>query len=311
MKVVVVGAGAVGATAAYACLLRGVGEEIVLLDVLKAKAEAQALDLLHSVQFARMARVRGTDDLADCSNADVIVLAAGAKQRPGQTRLDLAAANAQLCRTLIPTLVVRSPNAWILVVSNPVDVVTRVALEHSGLPPNRVIGSGTVLDGSRLRSLLAARCRVAVENVHAHVIGEHGDSEVALWSSASIAGIPAARWPDDLGGPLGDKERTTLLDDVRGAAYRIIAGKGATSYAIGVVATRIIEAVAHDERRVLTVSSYLRDHPVAGDVCLSMPCVLDSGGLAAVLDVPLDAAEAEALAASANAIRAAAASVGC
>jgi L-lactate dehydrogenase len=303
MRIAIVGAGSVGATAAYACLLRGVAEELVIYDVDRAKAEAQALDLAQGVQFAHMASVRSTGDLDGCADADIVVLAAGAKQKPGQTRLDLAAGNARMCREIVPQLVSASPEALLLVVTNPVDVLTRAALTASGLDPARVIGSGTVLDSSRLRSLLAQRCRVAVQNVHAYVLGEHGDSEVALWSSATIGGIPLDEWGPALGAAPTPAERDQMLEDVRQAAYRIVAGKGATNYAIGVVTARIVEAIARNERGVLPVSSYLDSYQGIEDVCMSVPCVLDRRGIAARLDVPMDDAERQGLAASAATIR--------
>jgi L-lactate dehydrogenase len=303
VRIAIVGAGSVGATAAYACLLRGSAEELVIYDVDRAKAEAQALDLVQSVQFAHMASVRSTGDLEGCAETDIIVLAAGAKQSPGQTRLDLAADNTRTCHEIVPDLVAASPNALLLVVTNPVDVITKAALFASGLDPSRVIGTGTVLDSSRLRVLLAERCQVAVQNVHAYVLGEHGDSEVALWSSASIGGLPLAKWGPALGGVPSADEREAMLDHVRRAAYRIIAGKGATNYAIGVVTSRVIEAISRNERRVLPVSSYLDDYQGITDVCMSVPCVLDRRGITERLDVPLDDTERRGLEDSAAAIR--------
>ena len=310
MRISVVGAGSVGATVAYACLLRGSADEMVLYDVDSAKATAQALDLAHGVQFAQMATVHPALALADCAGSDVIVLAAGARQRPGQTRMDLAADNARMCRELVPQLVDGSPDALLLTVTNPVDVVTQAALRCSGLGPARVIGTGTVLDSSRLRELLARRCGVAVQNVHAYVLGEHGDTEVALWSSATIGGVPLAAWGDVLGGSPDEDERRRLLDDVRRAAYTIIEGKGATNFAIGVVAARVIEAVARNERRVLPVTSYLTDWLGIGDVCMSVPTIVGRGGVEAHLEVPVDDAELSALRASADAIRGACAAAG-
>lgn len=310
MRITVVGAGSVGATVAYACLLRGVADDLVLYDANEAKAEAQALDLAHGVQFAQMATVRPAQTIGDCAGSDVIVLAAGARQRPGQTRMDLAADNARMCRELVPDLVATSPGALLLTVTNPVDVVTRAALRASGLDPARVIGTGTVLDTSRLREVLARRCGVAVQNVHAYVLGEHGDTEVALWSSVTIGGVPLPRWGEALGGAPDDDERRGLLDDVRGAAYTIIAGKGATNFAIGVVGARVIEAVARNERRVLPVTSYLSGWRDIGDVCMSVPTIIGRDGVEAHLEVPVDDAEHTALRASADAIREACAAVG-
>jgi len=310
MRIAIVGAGSVGATAAYACLLRGVAEELVIYDVNGAKADAQALDLTQSVQFARMASVRSVGEPDGCADADVVVLTAGAKQRPGQTRMDLAADNVRMCRDIVPALVSASPDALLLVVTNPVDVVTKAALDASGLDPTRVVGTGTVLDSSRLRVLLAQRCRVAVQNVHAYVVGEHGDSEVALWSSATIGGIPLEHWGPALGEAPSPAERERMLAEVREAAYRIVAGKGATYYAIGVVTARVLEAIARNERRVLPVTSYLDSYLGIEDVCMSVPCVLDGHGLAARLDVPMTAGEHDALAESAAVIRRACTAVG-
>jgi L-lactate dehydrogenase len=310
VKLAIVGAGEVGATAGYACLLRGVAQKLVICDINKEKAEAHALDLTHSVQFAGMADVRGTDDLAECAGARVVVLAAGAKQKRGQTRLDLAADNVAMCRKVIPEVMAAAPGALLLMVTNPVDVVTRAALDVSGLDPSRVLGTGTVLDTSRFRALLAQRCRVAVQNVHAYIVGEHGDSEVALWSSATIAGLRVDEWGPELGGVPDADERRRLLEDVRRAAYRIVAGKGATNHAIGLVTARVVEAIDRDERRVLPVSSYLANYQGITDVCMSVPCVVDHTGVTERLAVPLDAPEHEGLAASADVIRQTCATVG-
>jgi L-lactate dehydrogenase len=310
VKLAIVGAGEVGATAGYACLLRGVAQKLVICDLNRAKAEAHALDLMHSVQFAQMVDVRGTDDLAECEGAGVVVLAAGAKQKPSQTRLDLAADNVAMCRAVIPEVLKAAPDALLLMVTNPVDVLTKAAIEVSGLDPARVLGTGTVLDTSRFRALLAQRCRVAVQNVHAYIVGEHGDSAEALWSSATIGGLGVEHWGPSLGGVPDEEERHGVLDDVRRAAYRIVAGKGATSHAIGVVTARVVEAIDRDERRVLPVTSYLADYQGITDVCMSVPCVVDHTGVGERLEVPMDAAEHEGLAASAQVIRDACATVG-
>jgi L-lactate dehydrogenase len=303
MKVAIVGAGSVGATVAYACLLRGAADELVLYDLDAAKADAQALDLAQGVQFAQMARVTHGSELGVCAESDVIVITAGARQKPGQTRLDLAEANARMCHTLVPELVAGSPNALLLVVTNPVDVVVRAALRASGLPPARVVGTGTVLDSSRLREVLARRCGVAVQNVHAYVLGEHGDSEVAIWSNVTIGGVPLARWGPSLGGMPGEDERRAMLEEVRQAADRIIAGKGATNFAIGVVAARVVEAVTRNERRVLPVTSFLEGYLGIGDVCMSVPAIVGREGVAAHIPIPVDDAELVALTASAACIR--------
>jgi len=310
MRIAIVGAGSVGATLAYACLLRGVGGTLALYDVDAAKVEAQVLDLRHGLGFLPAARVDGGDDIEICREADVVVLAAGAKQAPGQTRLDLAASNVALCRDLVPRLVAVAPAALFLVVSNPVDVLTWAVQHLSDLPAGRVFGSGTVLDSARLRQLLGRRCGVAVPNVHAFVAGEHGDSEIALWSSATIAGVPLRSWVSPGGGRLDEGDLEEVLDEVRGAADRIIAGKGATNFAIGVAGARILEAIERDERRVLTVSALTDGAHGLREVCLSVPRIVDRSGVAGTVEVALDEAESEGLQRSAEAIRKVARSLG-
>jgi len=302
-RIAIVGAGSVGATLAYACLIRGVGRTIALYDLDAAKARAEVLDLNHGLQFVPMATVVGSDDLEVCRGADLVVVTAGAKQRPGQTRLELAHANVEMCRDLVPRLLEVAPDAILLLVTNPVDVVTHAALRYSGLPPNRVFGSGTVLDSSRLRLLIAQHCGVAVQNVHAYVAGEHGDSELPLWSSASIGSVPLLRWNVPGRPALDAAARAEIVRRVVGAAEEIIRGKGATHYAVGLAATRIIEAVLYDERQVLPVSSLLDGFAGISDVCLSVPSVIDRVGVDTVLPVPLSDEEAAGLRRSAAAVR--------
>ena len=308
-KVAIIGAGAVGAAIAYAAQIRGVCRRLALYDLNAQKVRAEVLDLNHGMQFTPMAQITGGDDLEVCRDADVVVITAGAKQHAGQTRLDLAAANVEMCRTLVPRLVDLAPAAHLLVVTNPVDVVTTAALKFSGLPASRVFGSGTVLDSSRLRFLIAQHTGVAVQNVHAYIAGEHGDSEVPLWSTATIGGIPVTDW-DGRGGRLDAATRTAIHERVVGAAYEIIAGKGATSLAIGLAVSRILEAVLTDEDRVLPVSSMLDDVHGIGGVCLSMPSVVGRTGVERVLPTPLDADESAALHASATAVAAVARDLG-
>jgi len=302
-RIAIVGAGSVGATLAYACLIRGVGRTIALYDLDATKARAEVLDLNHGLQFVPMATVVGSDDLEVCRGADLVVVTAGAKQRPGQTRLELAHANVEMCRDLVPRLLEVAPDAILLLVTNPVDVVTHAALRYSGLPPNRVFGSGTVLDSSRLRLLIAQHCGVAVQNVHAYVAGEHGDSELPLWSSASIGSVPLLRWNVPGRPALDAAARAEIVRRVVGAAEEIIRGKGATNYAVGLAAARIIEAVLYDERQVLPVSSLLDGFAGISDVCLSVPSVIDRAGVDTVLPVPLSDEEAAGLRRSATTVR--------
>jgi L-lactate dehydrogenase len=302
-KVAVVGAGSVGATLAYACLVRGIGRTIALYDVKADKTRAEVLDLQHGLQFVPPATVIGSDDIEVCRGADLVVITAGAKQKPGQTRLELAEANVALSRALVPRLLEVAPDAILLLVTNPVDVVTYAALKYSGLSPQRVFGSGTVLDSSRLRLLVAEHCGVAVQSVHAYIAGEHGDSEIPLWSSASIGSVPLLAWDVPGRPPLDEATRDDIVRRVIGAAGEIIRGKGATNYAVGLAAARVIEAVLYDQRQVLPVSSLLDGQAGIHDVCLSLPSVVDRLGVDTVLPGPLSAEEAEGLRRSADTVR--------
>ncbi|MEU4385296.1 L-lactate dehydrogenase [Promicromonospora sp. NPDC023805] len=298
-KLAVVGAGAVGSTLAFAALARGSARTIALHDVNRSKVEAEVLDLQHGLMFTPQAQVIGSDDVGVCAGADVVVVTAGAKQKPGQTRIDLAEGTIGLMREILPGLVDVAPDATYVMVTNPVDVVTYAALKISGLPRERMFGSGTVLDSSRLRVVLAERCGVAVGNVHAYIAGEHGDSEIALWSSASIGGVPLLDWePLGANPPLDAAVHHEVVD----SAYRIISGKGATNYAVGLAATRIIEAVLNDEGRIMPVSSLLEDYHGISDVCLSVPSLVDRRGVTDNVRVPMSDEELAGLRASADSV---------
>jgi L-lactate dehydrogenase len=239
-----------------------------------------------------------------------VIITAGAKQKIGQSRMDLAAANMTICQSLIPKLMAVAPEAVLLVVTNPVDVITYVTLRISGLPARRVLGSGTVLDSSRFRALIAQRLKVAVQSVHAYVAGEHGDSEIPLWSSASVANVPLHEWAVMGHGKLTVRDRAEIFQNVKTAAAQIIEGKGATNYAIGLATAKILEALLHDENRVLPVSSLLTDYRGISDVCLSVPCIVNRQGVDVALPVPLNEAEEAGLRNSAETIRGAIKSLG-
>jgi L-lactate dehydrogenase len=302
-KIGIVGAGSVGATIAYACMIRGIGKHISLLDKVKTKVEAEVLDLNHGLTFVPMAKLDGSDDPSVLENSDVIVVTAGAKQKPGQTRIDLAGTNTAICRELIPGLLRIAPDAILLMVTNPVDVLTYVALKLSGLESRRVFGSGTVLDSSRFRFLIAQRCAVAVQNVHAYIVGEHGDSEIPLWSSASIGSVPVQGWRMPGRQALGVQEEKAMFENVRTSAQKIILGKGATNYAIGLAVAAILEAILRDESRVLPVSSMLTDYLGIGDVCLSIPSIVNRGGVEGLLPVPMNPQEVAGLRSSAETVQ--------
>lgn len=302
-KVSVIGAGSVGATVAYASLIRGAAKTMALYDVDHDKVRAEVLDLNHGSQFYPTANVIGSDEIAVTADSDIVVITAGAKQKPGQTRLELAAINVEMCRALVPELLALSPEAILLLVTNPVDVVTYAAVQASGLPSRRVFGSGTVLDSSRLRTLLAQHCDVAVHSVNAFIVGEHGDSQVPAWSQAAIGGVPVRDWSPPGRAPLDQPTLDHIAHEVVTAAEQIIVGKGATNYAVGLSAAGIIEAVLHDERSVMPVSSLLTGQYGIEDVCLSLPSIVDGKGVDVVLTPPLSEDEADALRRSGDTVR--------
>ncbi|GGK83339.1 L-lactate dehydrogenase [Ornithinimicrobium pekingense] len=308
--VAVVGAGAVGATIAYTALVRGSARRVALHDIDRGKLEAEVLDISHGLSFTPMGSIEGSDDVEVCRGARVVVVTAGAKQKPGQTRMDLAASTVALTRSIMPRLLEVAPDAVYVMVTNPVDVVTTAALRLTGLPPQQLFGSGTVLDSSRLRHAIATRVGVAVQNVHAYVVGEHGDTEFPLWSSASLGGVPIRDWSRMHGGALDEQARAQIADEVVNAAYRIIAGKGATNYAVALACCQIVESVLRDERRVLPVSTMLEGEYGVDGVCLSVPTVVGAGGAIERLSVPMSDAEQEQLRRSASSIRATAEQVG-
>lgn len=299
--VAVVGAGSVGATTAYALLMRGAARNVALYDINRAKLDAEVADISHGISFMPMGEIVGSDDVEVCRGARLVVVTAGAKQQPGQSRMDLAQHTIALTRTLLPQLAQVAPDATYVMVTNPVDVVTYAALQFTGLPAHQLFGSGTVLDSSRLRLEVARRVGVAVQNVHAYVVGEHGDTEFPLWSSASVGGVPLLEW-ERAGGRLGPAERAEVAEEVVHAAYKIIAGKGATNYAVALAVTRIVESVLRDERRVLPVSTLLEDYHGISDVCLSVPVVVDRSGAGQRLPVGFSDGELGQLAASAASI---------
>src|SRR3954470_23271269 len=303
-KLAVIGAGNVGATTAYALLRTGLAAEIVLLDANQTRAEGEAMDLAHATPFERPSRI-WAGDWEDVAGSSVVVVAAGSGQRPGQTRLDLAQRNAGIMRDIAQRTAEVAPDSILLVATNPVDVLTRVALEASGFPPSRVIGSGTLLDTARFRALLADFYDVDPRSVHAFRGGEHGDSQVPVGSLANIAGMRLREYAAAHGQPYPEADLTRIFQETREAAYRIIERKGATYYAIASGLARVVEAILRDQRTVMSVSS-LVDGPFGiRDVCLSLPAVIGRDGIQRVLPLALDAGEATALQRSAEVVRAA------
>ncbi|GAA1997807.1 L-lactate dehydrogenase [Brevibacterium samyangense] len=302
-KITVVGAGSVGSSVAYAALIRGAARTVALYDINAPRAEAEVLDLAHGTMFTGSSSIIGGADLSAVEGSHVVIVTAGAKQNPGQTRLELIGTNARIFDTMIPQLVEAAPNAVFVIVTNPCDVLTMRAVRRTGLAPERLFASGTVLDTSRLRWLLAARTGVAARSIHAHIVGEHGDTEFALWSSATIGPVALQDWRRPGHEPITRAHMQELTDDVRNAAYRVIEGKGATNYAIGLSAVRIAEAVLRDENAVLPVSTVLDDfHGISG-VALSVPSIVNASGAFPVRETPFDAEELELLRSSAEALR--------
>jgi L-lactate dehydrogenase len=305
MKIGIVGCGMVGATSAYALVMSGVGREIVLVDLNRARADAEANDLYHAVPFAHPLTVRA-GDYADLAGAQVVVIAGGVAQKPGETRLQLLQRNAEVFRQIVPSVLGHAPAAVLLVVTNPVDIMTHLAAHFAaefGVPQTRVIGSGTTLDTARFRTLLGRHFDVDPQHVHAYVLGEHGDSEVLAWSQAAIAGLDLDEFAKVHGKPLTAAQRQEIDENVRRAAYHIIAGKGATYYGIGSAVARIVDVLLHDQRAILTICTRIAGVPGCDGVTLALPHLVGGQGALATIPLSLNAAEAEALQRSAGILR--------
>mgnify|MGYP000496998736 CR=1 FL=1 len=301
-KVSIIGAGAVGTSIAFALLIKRIAGEVAIFDTNRAKAEAEVLDLAHGSQFTNPSQVYGGADIEVVRNSDVVVITAGAKQSPGQSRLDLAATNVAILETLMPQLVNLSPDAIFVLVTNPCDVMAYAALKFSGLEANRVFASGTVLDSSRLRWQLAQRVGVSTESVHALIIGEHGDSEFALWSQAKIGPVNLREWKSSNRPSLSESELDEIASSVKNSAYKVIEGKGATNYAIGLSGARIVEAILNDENAILPVSSVLTDYHGVSGLAMSVPTVVNRTGAANRVLVSMNDAELALFKKSADAI---------
>lgn len=302
-KLTVVGAGSVGSSVAYAALIRGSARHVALYDIATAKVEAEVLDLAHGTQFTGSTDITGGSDLSVVEGSHVVVITAGAKQNPGQTRIELAGTNAGILKTMLPQLLEVAPNAIYVIVTNPCDVLTVLAQESTGLPPERIFASGTVLDTSRLRWKLAQRAGVSPSSVHAHIVGEHGDTEFPLWSAASIGTVPVLDWQTADHPKMTASELDEIAVDVRDAAYKVIQGKGATNYAIGLSSARIVEAILHDEHAVMPVSTVLNDfHGISG-VALSVPSIVSASGAVPIPETAFNERELGLLRHSADSLR--------
>ncbi len=282
MKIGLVGAGMVGSATANALMMRGVEDHLALVDANREKAEAEARDIQHATPFAYPARVFAGDYSA-LEGSAIVIISAGAAQKKGETRLDLLHKNTEIFKQIIPEVARYAPDSKIVVVTNPVDVMTYVAWRLSGVQRERVIGSGTILDTARFRSLIGHHFHVSPKSVHAYVLGEHGDSEVLCWTSADVSSLPLQVFGEQIGRPLTDEVRAGIEDDVRNAAYKIIAGKGGTWYGVGGALARLSQAILGDENAVLTVSRVEDDVLGEGPVALSLPRVVCGRGVSHTL----------------------------
>jgi L-lactate dehydrogenase len=301
-RVAIVGTGFVGSTTAYALLLSRTPAEIVLIDRDKRRADGHVQDLRDAEVFSHTTRVV-TGQFDDCCSADVIIITAGASQSGRRSRLENLNETAAILKGLVRDVARSNPHGILLIASNPVDVLTYAAWKWSGLPPGRVIGSGTSLDTSRFRRRLAEHYGVASDNVHAYVIGEHGESQVALISSARIAGVPLESFCRELNLPYDKDGLRQIATDTQAAGLEIIRAKGATYYGIGTALARIADAILRDEHAVLTVSSLAPASMELGEVSLSLPTIIARDGVARVVSIPLDASERQALEASAETLK--------
>jgi L-lactate dehydrogenase len=305
MKIGIVGCGMVGSTSAYALVMSGVGREIILVDLNRARAEAEANDIYHAVPFAHPLTVRA-GDYPDLAGAQVVVIAGGVAQKPGETRLQLLQRNAEVFRQIVPSILRHASHTVLLVVTNPVDIMTHLAAHFAaefGVAHTRVIGSGTTLDTARFRALLGRHFGVDAHHVHAYVLGEHGDSEVLAWSQATIAGLNLTDFAKVHGKPLSDPERDLIDENVRRAAYQIIAGKGATYYGIGSAVARIVNVLLHDQRAILSICTRIVGVPECDGVTLALPHLVGGEGAMATIPLPLNAAERKALSRSTALLR--------
>ena len=289
-KAAIIGCGFVGTSIAFSLVQKGIFSELVLIDANEKKAEGEAMDLSHGLPFTKPMEIKagGYEDIADCA---MIIITAGANQKPGETRLDLVHKNVEIYKSIIPKIVEKNQEATLLIVSNPVDIMTYVALKLSGYPSHKVIGSGTVLDTARLKYLLSRHLDVDSRSIHAFIIGEHGDSELAVWSAANVSGIPLNHFCELRGYFDHMESMDRIYQSVRDSAYEIIEKKGATCYGVAMAVCRIAESVIRNEHSIMPISVYLDGLYGLHDICLSIPTVVGQEGAEKVLDIPLDLME--------------------
>lgn len=302
MKVGIIGTGAVGSATAFSLMTTGVAHKIILIDMNEKKAIAEAMDIAHAAPFTSAGKIKAGnyEDLKGCK---IVIVTAGANQKPGETRIDLLERNVKIFENIIPQVAKNAPDSILLITANPADIMTKVALKLSGFPKERVIGSGTVLDTARFRTLLAFYLGVSTKSVHADVLGEHGDSEVLIWSSAEAGTLSLEEYAQSVGKILNDSKKAEINDGVVNAAYQIIEGKGATCYGIAGALTQICRAINNNDYSILTVSSLHSDVEGINEVCLSLPTVINRHGIYHVITPKLSSEEHNKLQKSARTIK--------
>ncbi|ADL11844.1 L-lactate dehydrogenase [Acetohalobium arabaticum] len=303
VKIGIIGAGFVGSTTAFTVMMNGLASEIVLVDIDQDKAEGEAMDLRHGASFVSPVNIE-TGGYQECQDADIVIITAGASQEPGETRLDLTKRNVEIFKDMIPKLTAEiNSDTLLLVVTNPVDILSYVTWKLSDLPARQVIGSGTVLDSSRFRYILSQRCDIDARNIHGYIIGEHGDSEVPVWSATNIVGVPFEEFDEVCNQKKNNDDKSELISKIKNVAYEIIDRKGATYYAIALAINRIVKGIIRDENSILTLSTLLQGEYGFSDVYLSLPCIINRNGIREILELELSPAEQEALNTSAEVLQ--------
>jgi len=301
-QIAIIGAGDVGTTIAYTLQISGLATKIVLIDINQKLAQGQIMDMNHGLFFVPPVHLTA-GNYSECSGADVIIITAGARQKTGESRMALVERNTTICRSIVDEIRPYNSTAVLLIVTNPVDVMTQVVIKHSGLSRFQVMGSGTVLDSARFRYLISQYCHVDARNVHAYVIGEHGDSEVILWSQVRIAGTSLKEFFKESAYACNPIDKESVTEAVKDSAYHIIEAKGATNYGVSLAVRRIVEAIIRDENSLLTVSTLLNGEYGLDDICLSVPCIINRKGIKSIVETALDQSEEKALKKSAEIIR--------
>lgn len=298
-KISIIGAGSIGATTAFSLMQNGVAREIVINDINQEKALGEVLDLMQGNSLCKPCNII-LGSLEDTANSDIIIITAGIGQKPGETRLDLIDKNYKIFKSFIPTIAKLSPNAILLVVSNPVDVLSYMTYKLSGFPVNRVIGSGTVLDTARLRTLIGKYFEIDSRNVNGYVLAEHGDSEFVPWSSLSIGSIPVKDFSEQFNIEWNEDIENIIASDVKNCAYEVINRKGATEYSVALALTRIVESIMRDEKTILSVSTLLNNYQGIDNVYLSVPCIIGKNGVEKILNLSMNTDEVNKLKKSAD-----------